>query len=256
MSKPPPRCVVCDKTFSGGGAHLPHGRICPTCKRRLAYHPQSCPGCGQTRPLAYRAAGDSTVCAACAGTASVFACHDCGREDHPYGARRCARCILTERLTTLLTDPATGQVHARLRTVFDTLIGSDRPQTGIYWISRPPGDGPRLLGMMARGEIPISHEIFATLPRNRSHTYLRDLLVAVGVLDTYDPRLEQTTRWVTDRLENADNPAHADLVRRYARWRVLRQLRTAAGLRLLLKGQGEGARERVNAALVFLDWAD
>lgn len=255
MKKPRPCCVVCDKAFGGGGARLPHGRICQPCKRHLAYHPQPCPCCRQIRPLAYPSAEGATVCAACAGEVSVFACATCGREDHPYGSRRCARCILAERLTTLLTDPATGRIHARLRPVFDTLISSDRPQTGIYWISRPPGDGPRLLGAMARGEIPISHSVFATLPGNRSHTYLRDLLVAVGVLDAYDPRLEQTTRWIADRLENADNPGQAEIVRRYARWHVLRQLRATAGKRPLSKGQGEGARERVNAALVFLDWA-
>src|SRR5690606_23579024 len=135
VKKPQPYCVVCDRSFDGGGAHLPHGRICQACKRRLAYHPQPCPSCGQTRPLAYRAAEGATVCASCAGVVSVFACSTCGREDHPYGSRRCARCILTERLTTLLTDPATGHIHTRLRPVFDTMVGSDRPQTGIYWIS-------------------------------------------------------------------------------------------------------------------------
>jgi hypothetical protein len=87
-----------------------------------------------TRPLAYRfteptdpaddCETDRIVCASCAGAESVFACRECGREDHPYGINRCARCFLRERLTELLTYPGTGQIHTRLRPVFDELVNS------------------------------------------------------------------------------------------------------------------------------------
>lgn len=248
-------CVVCHSAGLNGSFVLPHGRICGLCRRRLAYHPEPCPGCGNVKPLAYRKSDGSIVCARCAGADSIFACEICGREDHPYGVRRCARCVIHDRLTTLLTDPSTGCIHLRLRPVFDALAGSDRPQTGIYWLRRPPGDGPRLLGMMARGEIPVSHEVFATLPTNRSHTYLRSLLVGVGVLDAFDPRAEQTSRWITDTIERVEGRAHADLLRRYARWHVLRRLGAAADQRTLTKGQSEAARERITAAIQFLTWA-
>ena len=142
---------------------------------------------------------------------SVFACRDCGREDQPYGSSRCARCILRERLTELLTDPATGKVHDRLQPVFDELVDSERPQTAIYWLRRPPGHGPRILSQMARGELDISHDSFrATL--DRSHNYLRDLLAAVGVLPAYEPRIERILPWLETKL--AALPAdQADLVR-------------------------------------------
>lgn len=109
--------------------------------------------------------------------AAPFACTECGHEDHPYGARRCARCILRERLT----DPSTGAVHTRLRPVFDELLGSELPQTGIWWLLKKPGTGPALLARMARGEIDIAHETFRDLPQDRAHDWLRDRLAATGV---------------------------------------------------------------------------
>jgi hypothetical protein len=111
-----------------------------------------------------RGVGAWIVCASCAGVESVFACRECGREDHPYGASRCARCILRERLIALLTDPHTGRVHARLQPVFEELVNSERPQTGIWWLRKKPGIGPQLLGQMARGEVDISHDTFRALP--------------------------------------------------------------------------------------------
>jgi RecJ-like exonuclease len=96
----------CGRT--GTAAMLPSGPICSRCRRDIAYHPSVCPECFELRPIAYPSTSiyGTLVCAECAGEESVFACTRCGREDHPYGAKHCARCILTDRLTELLTDPA------------------------------------------------------------------------------------------------------------------------------------------------------
>lgn len=136
---------------------LPTGPICYRCRRDIAYHPEVCPECFELRPIAYPSTSNYNVlvCAGCAGEASVFACTQCGREDHPYGADRCARCILTERLTTLLTDPATGMVHNTLRPLHDELATAIRPQSVITWLQKPPATGKRLLGLMATGQMPI-----------------------------------------------------------------------------------------------------
>lgn len=207
-----------------------------------------------TRPLAYRLVDrddGGLVCATCAGAESVFACSECGREDHPYGSRRCARCILRERLTDLLTDPSTGQVHVRLRPVFDEIVGSERPQTGIWWLRKRPGTGPRLLGRMARGEVAISHDTFRALPSDRAHNYVRDLLAAVGVLPAYEPRIERMLPWLEAKL--APVPAdQADLVRRFAHWQVLRHLRTVADQGRLTKAIIDNAREQISAAIRLL----
>jgi hypothetical protein len=237
---------------------LAHEDICFGCRRRRHYHHEPCPGCGARRPLAYRLSGGedaSVLCASCAGAESIFACSECGREDHPYGANRCARCFLRERLADLLTDPATGQVHVRLQPVFDALISAERPQTSVYWLRRPPGDGPRLLGQMARGEVRISHDTFSSLPCDRPHNYVRDLLAALGVLPAYEPRIARIERWLDDKV--AGLPAEqSDLIRRFARWRVLRHLRTVAAQGPISKATTDRAREQISAAIRLLTFFD
>jgi hypothetical protein len=200
--------------------------------------------------VAYLEAG-RIVCASCAGAISIFACPECGCEDHPYGSSRCARCILRERLTELLTDPATRGIRQELRPVFDALAGSERPQTGIWWLRKKPGIGPRLLGQMARGEIPISHDTFRHLPSDRAHNYLRELLAALGVLPPYEARIERMLPWLDTKLAGMPDE-HSELLRRYARWHLLRQLRRAADEGRLTKPMIDAARSRITAAARFL----
>lgn len=204
--------------------------------------------------MAYQRA-ESVVCASCAGADSVFACRDCGREEHPYGASRCARCILRERLTDLLRDPSTGTIHLRLRAVFDELVDSERPQTGIWWLRKKPGIGPLLLAQMARGEIEISHDTFRHLPSDRAHDYLRSLLVAVGVLTPFEIRIERMLPWIEQVA--ADLPAdQAALIRRFAHWHVLRGMRKASREDRLTQTIADGCRRRIRVAIEFLAFLD
>jgi len=232
----------------------PGGLLCMACRRRRHYHPATCPQCGDLRPLAFHH-DDRIVCASCAGVASVFACRDCGREDQPYGLQHCARCILRERLTSLLTDPATGAVHHRLQPVFDELVNSERPQTGIWWLRKKPGIGPALLGQMARGETPISHDTFRALPATRTREYVRMLLTATGVLPPVDYPIERVLAWLDGLLDPLPDP-HADLVRRYAHWHVLRGMRRAASRGHLTRSTTTAARNQIRAAVRFLTWLD
>ena len=229
-------------------------RVCTGCRRRAHYHPGQCPGCGHRRPLAFQVAA-RLVCAGCAGVDSPFACTQCGREDHPYGAVRCARCFLRERLTELLNDPTTGQVHVRLRPVFDELVGSQRPQTALWWLTKKPGVGPALLARMASGELAIAHQTFAALPQDRAHDWLRDLLSATGVLEAWEPRIERMTPWLTTVLAPLPED-HAEVVRRFAHWHVIRKMRQAAAHGHLSQARANNARRRIRDAIEFLELLD
>lgn len=246
-------CGWCGRT--GGYIVLPHTRICGPCYRHRHYHPAACPGCAEIRPLAWPDEHGRTVCAGCAGQPSIFACAQCGSEDYPYGHVRCARCTLHERLTALLTDPATGDIHERLRPVFDTLLGGERPQTGIYWLMRGKRIGPTLLAGMARGEIAISHDTFHDLPMDRAHNYLRDLLVATGVLPPYEPLLERMIPWLATLGEPLSDQ-HARILDRFARWTVLRRLRRHAENGTLTKGVFQGARSHLRRIVTLLSWLE
>ncbi len=247
-------CVRCG--LVGTTVMLPTGPICYRCRRNIAYHPAVCPECLELRPIAYPSTSSYgvLVCAGCAGEESVFACTGCGREDHPYGATRCARCILAERLAELLTDPGTGTIHAGLRPLHDELAAAARPQSVITWLKKPPATGAEILGLMARGELPISHDTFRALPADRSHNYLRDLLTSTGVLAPYHPPIEQIERWLADLLDGLDHDTAA-VISRYGRWHHLRRLRGLAERGTLSKASIYSARSKINGAIRLAQWA-
>jgi hypothetical protein len=226
--------------------------VCLNCRTRLQRHPAPCPGCAVVRVLAFRDADGVDICAGCAGEEPTYACQRCGREDNSYGVF-CGPCTLNERLTAILTDPHTGQIHAQLVPLFDALIKGDCPQSAIYWLQRPPGSGPRLLAAMARGEIAISHETFEGLAQSRGYLYLRDLLAAVGVLAPYEAPIERMTLWL-DELLTTLPPEHANLVERFARWKVLRHVRNRAAQGELTKGVIQSARTQIRGTISLLAW--
>lgn len=235
---------------------LPTGPICYRCRRDIAYHPEVCAECFELRPIAYPSFStyNLLVCANCAGETSVFACAECGREDHPYGMTRCARCILRERLTGLLAHAGTGMIHPELQPLFDELMRARRPQSVITWLRKPPGIGAKLLRQMADGELPISHDAFRALPDERAHNYLRELLTSSGVLPPYHPSIEQFERWMVGILKPLDSDSFA-VISRYARWHHLRRLRAAAERARLSKGAIYAARSAVVGAVRLATWA-
>lgn len=248
-------CARCGRR--PGSFDLPGGAICLLCCRYLAYHPDSCPACSQRRPLTYPSttAPGQMICAGCAGQSPVFVCDTCGRHDHPYKIRHCARCVLTVRLSALLRDPSTGEVHERLRPVFDELVGSARPQNAITWLQRPPGHGPEFLRQMATGEVAISHETFAGLPMTRARNYLRDLLVALDVLEPYEPLIERIEPWLAGQVTGLGD-LHRQTIEQFARWVILRRLRTAAERGTLTEAMAEGTRQRLSRSIDLLVWLE
>lgn len=226
--------------------------VCHNCRHRFGRHPATCPGCGQLRVLAWFDHTDRPACAGCTANPPIFACQSCGREDMPFGAR-CGVCVLEERAAALLAD-GTGQIHPRLLPVYDALLAARRPQTVLSWLSYRP-QGPAILQAMARGEIAISHEAFEQLPANKAVHYIRDLLVATGVLAAYHAPIERITPWLKDLL--AALPAErAALVERFARWHVLRRLRRHAEQGTLTQGAVSAARNTIVITIRFLAWLD
>lgn len=255
MSRParlePAACFRCGRVRLPG--IIVQGRaLCPGCRTHLQRNPSACPGCGAVRVLAFIDEHARRVCAGCVDEQPTYRCHQCGREDNSHGLS-CGPCTLRDRATELLTDPATGRIHHQLQPVFDALIASDRPQTALYWLRRPPGHGPRILAQMARGELEISHATFEQLPSDKSHNYLRDLLAAVGVLPAYEARIERMIPWLNQILATLPTE-HADIVGRFARWHVIRRLRLKADRDALSQTQIVNGRAQINAVTRFLAW--
>ena len=224
--------------------------VCQPCQLRFARDAQTLPrlwGASRcwrsTTPSAGRPAPAAPV------NRAVYACDQCGREDSQWG-RRCAPCVLTERLTALLSEPGAG-IHPRLQPLFDVLICGPRPQTTLYWFDR--STGPATLAAMARGEVEISHAAFEAMPLNQTNTYLRDLLAAVGVLPPFHAELERVTRWLNTLLTALPGD-QADILTRFARWHVIRRLRHHEQAGTLTHGAISAARGTIVATTRFMHW--
>ncbi|WP_405528912.1 hypothetical protein OG426_43215 [Streptomyces canus] len=112
-----------------------------------------------------------------------------------------------------------------------------------------------LLGDMAAGRVPISHECLDALPRTGWVDFLRDFLVVVGVLPERQLHLARLPPWL-DRLL-ADRPAEqARIVRTYATWQVLRRLHASSATAPVSYARAHRARSCISRAADLLAWLE
>ena len=162
---------------------------------------------------------------------------------------RCARCTLTSTLEELFGNSVPG-AGDQLRQLAEALTASTRPRATLRWL-RGNGGGAILAGLAA-GHDPVTHDLLDQLPPTRSLHFLRDRLVATGVLPERPEYLDRIPVWV-DQLTAAKPDAHARLIRTYAQWDALRRARRQAGPRPGA-GQARVVRAKVRAASEFLEW--
>jgi hypothetical protein len=175
------------------------------------------------------------------------ACTRCGSTGRL--GRRCERCVLTDKLTAALDD-GTGRVNPALTPLLAALAAMDKPSAGLIWLQNPKV--PQLLGDLATGRIPLTHEGLHAAPSWRTAAYLRDLLMTCGVLPTIDKQLLHHESWLHRRLaELADSP-HLRLLRQFAGWYQLPRLRAKAERRPLTSSVRQYASDQFTQAQAFL----
>jgi len=183
----------------GGGVGLAanwEGPICRTCYDRAVHTHGPCPTCTTERLLPGRRSDGQPICRDCAGITRSFICAGCGTEAALLGRRRCERCTLTDKLTTLLDD-GTGRIRRELQPLHAGLSAVDSAQMEnlLSWVAQPKIN--TLLTGLARGTIVISHEALAREPNPRTTNSLRELLMHHGVLHVMDKQLMLFQRWLT-----------------------------------------------------------
>ncbi len=178
-------------------------------------------------------------------------CTRCGSTGQPGHGRRCERCTLTDKLVAALDD-GTGRVNPALTPLLEALAAMDKPRAGLIWLQNPKV--PQLLGDLATGRIPLTHEGLHAAPSWRTAAYLRDLLMTCGVLPTIDKQLLHHETWLHRRLaELADSP-HLRLLRQFAVWYQLPRLRAKAERRPLTLSVRQYASDQFIQAQAFLAW--
>jgi hypothetical protein len=227
------------------------GPVCDPCYTAALRHRGRCAACGHERRLVAPPGSKATTCADCAGMPVTHACGVCGLEDKLYEKGRCARCSLARRATTLLSGE-TGTVPPELTAVFEAICAARTPRSALNWLRK--GTGAGILADLAAGRLAATHDALDCHQRRRPADYLRQMLIANGVLPPRDEELARIERWLADLLASLTTPEHRRLVHTFATWRVMRRLRRSAEARPAPRTYTAHARLKIKTAAGFLTW--
>ncbi len=243
-------CARCGRHGSFA-ARWPDGDVCRTCETRALRIRGTCPGCGTDRVLPGRREDGTPICRDCAGITRSYFCDRCGFEGRLHAGRLCARCTLTGKVAAALDD-GTGQISPVLRPLAEALTAMPDPWKGWMWLRG--AHVRQLLSDLATGRIAVTHEALRRLPDWRTVAYMRDLLMACGVLPALDKQLLHFETWLTHRLTELESDPCERLLRRFAAWRLLPDLRKRAAIRPLTPAARIRASEQLTQARAFLAW--
>lgn len=241
-------CAHCGK-LRPPCARWPEGPVCEPCYRAALGRRGTCQGCGQRRRLVDPPGPGATRCADCAGAPALHRCKDCGIEDRLYHHRRCVRCALARRTAELLRGP-----RPELGRIYEAIVAARQPYSAHNWLRSAAG--AEILSQMAGGALPVSHEALDAHPRRTAARFLRQVLVAGGVLAPRDEALVELETWVARRLSELADPARRRLLRSYATWRVLRRVRAKAASACRPRTAIAQAKNQLSSAITFLAWLD
>ena len=248
-TQPPDRCGFCGQ-LAPITARCETGAVCVRCYPRLRAHPVPCPGCGQPRVLTSVDQAGRAVCAACAGHGEKYLCRRCGQSADVLARGVCSRCALRQRVDELFGGPGHTTSLGPIR---EALLGAANPKSVLTWLGR--SNSARILAALARHDGPLSHELLDAFPRSHARSQIRQALVHAGLLPPRQELIEDVDAWLDDLLGDVPRQ-HAQLVRPFARWAVLRRARNRARTRTFTEASGSWARQQIRAAVEFLGWLD
>lgn len=241
-ARPIHECSVCGRRRPTQ-AVWPRGPVCSGCYDAVLTHPSACRTCGDVSALV----GVDT-CAACSGATRSYHCAECGTPCRPVEDGRCPRCVARRDLRRLLAAaPKQSTLHNLVRIADET----DSPAALYQWLRRgPSATWIRTLAEIGGAE--IKHADLDVLVTGKRGIYLRHLLMTVGILPQRNEYTEGLTTWLAGAL--TDEHAESHIVRRFARWSVLRRARRRR--RAATENSARWARQQVLVARDFCGWLE
>jgi hypothetical protein len=239
-------CSICGRRAPCETSQATGRPWCKACQKRRA----RCAGCGRVE-LIRGGTLTTPLCATCTRPDPSFwrGCPACG---HPQrSTRSCTRCNLRQRLRALLAAERDGDVRAELRGLHDTLAGADRPNLVLAWLNKTAI--ATVLREFGTGQRAVSHAALDELPASKPVEHLRAILVATGTLPPRDEHLARLERWIAHTLAERGDPAHRQLLHRYAIWHLLRRLRQRTTTTPATCAQAVTVKRHVKAAIALLD---
>lgn len=205
-------------------AYWPQDQLCHSCFYTAMRTRGICPACGHEGVLPGRT--DDTdprpVCLTCADIPGNFTCKTCGREGELHRHGECARCALRHDLCAILlhhpADPAAMQA------LIEVLCAADRSESILTW--KRNQQVLELLGGIASGAIPLTHDGITAAGSGRHVDHLRSLLQHHGLLPQRDEYLARFEVWLAAKLDAIDSPTVRTPVEQFATWHHLKRLRS------------------------------
>jgi len=225
--------------------------VCTNCVRHGVRTHGRCPGCDDVRSLPGLDGTGRPNCVDCAGIPTSFRCTTCGVEDEPFYSHTCLRCSLKRRLSGILDD-GSGTVAPAMLPLFNAMVSMGRPRQGLTWLNSAPVR--QRLTALASGTVPLTHEGIDMFGGGPGREYLRELLMAHGVLPVADKYLLAFERFAKHRLETIDDPGDRQTITVYLRWRHRRDLVARSEAGVLTARTQNSAQQHTNAAVRFLEW--
>jgi hypothetical protein len=226
------------------------GAVCWSCYPRLRRHHRNCPKCKQPRTLTEVDTDGTGICAECAGSGPTYRCGLCNGPSDGYLRDMCARCALAEQVSNLLAG-SRGAVPPTMRGIQTALCEWPNPRSVLTWLDRSAGAA--MLAELAQKQTRLTHADLDAYPPSKFEHHLRRALIHAGALPDRDEPLERIDGWLDEILR--DNPGeHAQLVRPFAQWVVLRRARQRSQRKPTTEAAASWARQRVRTVLDLLAW--
>lgn len=247
-------CTRCHRKANTMRVYWPGDQLCHSCFYTAMRTYGICPSCGHDGVLPGRRNRTDLhpVCLTCAGIPGNFTCRTCHREGELHRRGECARCVLRNDLCTILlhhpVDPAA------MATLVEVLCGVDRPESILTW--KRNAQVLQLLGAIASGAIPLTHEGLTAAGSGRHVDHLRSLLQHHGLLPQRDEHLARFEVWLAVKLDAIDSPTVRAPVEQFATWHHLRRLRSESRPGQSSDGPKRSAKQEITETIKFLTWLE
>jgi hypothetical protein len=240
-------CSICGRLAPAEISKATGEPWCKACQKRWA----RCAGCGQSRPVRGGSTG-RPLCAVCTRPDQSFwkRCPTCA-EMTKLADGPCARCVLRQRLASLLGGPD-GRVGPQMQALYENMAAVERPATVLSWLNHE--HSTTILSDIASGKLRLSHDTLDRLPAAKTVEHLRSVLVAIAALPARDEHMVRIERWVTATIAARADPDERYLLQRYAVWHLLRRLRQRRKGDQIAYNQTTLVKARLRTAIELLDW--
>lgn len=132
-------------------------------------------------------------------------------------------------------------------------LESANPTSLLAWLKA--GRSSALLARLIDERTEITHEALDRLPQRGDTRYIRELLVATGILPRRNEPFAQLLLWAESTISGT-RAHHQKIIRPFAEWAVIRDARRRVERGSYRPGAAADDRRQIGSAITFLNWLD